>query len=214
MTLYSYLGAYPTPIPFRIRLSNGITRTDPSTFTSEELTDAGYVPVSNQPNIINTQVVEWSSQLVDWVVRDKTPEELAVDAEQNRIRLTNEINIHRDRLIARGFYFNNIKFDSRSEDQKRISGAGLLAFMAITQGAQPGNYLWHGGTEPFAWIAQDNSIVEMDAYTVVAFGKAAAEHERAHIFAARELKDMNPIPTDYADSIYWPIVSQDGSSIE
>jgi hypothetical protein len=37
-----------------------------------------------------------------------------------------------------------------------------------------------------------------------AFGQTAAEHERAHIFAARALKDMDPIPDDWAAPEYWP----------
>lgn len=40
--LYSLNGAYPTTLPYRIRLSDGSTRTDPSTFTDEEIADAGY----------------------------------------------------------------------------------------------------------------------------------------------------------------------------
>lgn len=40
---YSLNGAYPiTTLPYRIRLSDGSTRTDPSTFTDEEIADAGY----------------------------------------------------------------------------------------------------------------------------------------------------------------------------
>ena len=43
--LYSYKEEYPKLLPKRIRLSNGTTRTDRSTFTSEELIDAGYIAV-------------------------------------------------------------------------------------------------------------------------------------------------------------------------
>jgi hypothetical protein len=44
----------------------------------------------------------------------------------------------------------------------------------------------------------------MDAFTVIEFGKKAAEHERAYVFAARSLKDMPVIPDDYEDPSYWP----------
>lgn len=40
---YSLQGSYPEPLPQRIRFSNGLTRTDSSTFTAEEIADAGYV---------------------------------------------------------------------------------------------------------------------------------------------------------------------------
>ena len=55
----------------------------------------------------------------------------------------------------------------------------------------------------FAWIAADNSAVPMDAQTVVRFGYAALAHKQAHIFAARTLKDTDPIP-DPSDDQYWP----------
>ena len=114
------------------------------------------------------------------------------------------VNAERDMRIASGFSFNGTMYDSRPEDQKRIAGAAQLAFMAIVAGAQPDDLLWHGGTQPFAWIAQDNSIVTMDAQTVVQFGKAAAAWEQAHIFAARALKDMADIPQNFSDAGFWP----------
>lgn len=41
--LYSLNGAYPIEtLPHRIHLSDGSTRTDPSTFTDAEIADAGY----------------------------------------------------------------------------------------------------------------------------------------------------------------------------
>lgn len=43
--LYSYKNNYPMALPDRIRLSNGSTRTNPQTFTEEEIADAGYVLV-------------------------------------------------------------------------------------------------------------------------------------------------------------------------
>jgi len=37
-----------------------------------------------------------------------------------------------------------------------------------------------------------------------AMGQAAMAHKQAHIWAARALKDMNPIPLDYTEDQYWP----------
>jgi hypothetical protein len=42
MMLYSFQGSRPAPLPFRITLPNGFTRTDPSTFTENEITAAGF----------------------------------------------------------------------------------------------------------------------------------------------------------------------------
>jgi hypothetical protein len=201
MTLYSYKTQHPKPLPFRIKLSDGRTRTDPSTFSAEEIADAGYTPVRNQPIPEKHQVVFWSPADVDWVVRDKTQQELQAESDSRRSR----INVHRDKRISTGFLFQEKMYDSRPEDQKRIGGAAQLAFMAVVAGAQPGDYLW-SGESPFGWIAQDNSIVLMDAQTVIEFAKVAAAWESAHIFAARTLKNMEIVPEDFKEDKWWPPV--------
>jgi hypothetical protein len=56
------------------------------------------------------------------------------------------------------------------------------------------------------WIAADNSLVAMDAPTVMAFDQAAAEHKRHLIFAARTIKDTSGgIPADYTDDSHWEL---------
>lgn len=85
-------------------------------------------------------------------------------------------------------------YQSRATDRENISGAAQLGFMAVVGGAQPGDLRWSDPDQDFEWIAADNSLVPMDAQTVVAFGKAAAERKQDLIFAGRQLKDMNPIP--------------------
>ena len=47
--LYSFRQQRPAPLPFRIRLSNGFTRTEPVSFTAEEIADAGYVGPYTEP---------------------------------------------------------------------------------------------------------------------------------------------------------------------
>jgi len=47
--LYSYRQQRPEPLPFRIRLSNGFTRTEPASFSAEEIADAGYVGPYTEP---------------------------------------------------------------------------------------------------------------------------------------------------------------------
>lgn len=165
---------------------------------------------TEKPSFTDSQIcVETTPTEIDgewyqtWEVRTPTPEELAIENE----RLVNEINAYRDQKIADGFLFNNVMYDSKPEDQKRISGSALLAHMAIQAGAQANNYYWHGGTDPFVWIAKDNSTVLMDAFDTVSFGKRAADHERLYIFHARTIKDTIPIPRDYANTAYWPISS-------
>lgn len=114
------------------------------------------------------------------------------------------VNAERDRRIAAGFMFGGKLYDFDDRAKANISGAALQAYMAIGAGAQVGDLRWHGGSSDFAWIAADNSMNTMDAQTVIQFGLAASAHEQGHIFAARAVKDADPIPADYTDDSYWP----------
>lgn len=72
--MYSYKSQYPTEsLPDRIRLSNGLTRTDKTTYTQEEILDAGYVFVENPPTINMFQKLLWEDQ--KWLIKDLTAEE-------------------------------------------------------------------------------------------------------------------------------------------
>lgn len=114
-----------------------------------------------------------------------------------------DVNAERDRRLVLPFTFGGKLYDRDPRSLDRITGAATLAGFAMGAGAGPGNLFWHGGTEPFAWIANDNTITTMDAPTTFAFGQAAAAVETQLVFAARALKDMNPIPADYTDDVYW-----------
>lgn len=59
--LYSFNGSRPAPLPFRITLPNGFTRTDPSTFTEDEITAAGFTGPYVEPTYDST------TQQLDWV---------------------------------------------------------------------------------------------------------------------------------------------------
>jgi hypothetical protein len=74
--LYSLLGKYPTSLPFRIVLSDGRTRTDPSSFTQEEIADAGYVPVENPPVAEYPNKVEWNG--TQWYIREPNNSEISI----------------------------------------------------------------------------------------------------------------------------------------
>lgn len=109
----------------------------------------------------------------------------------------------RRRIVSR-FVFNGRAFDNNDTAKGRITGAVLNATLAKMAGAQPGDLRWHGGPSDFVWIAADNGMVPMDVETVIAFGIAAANHEAAHVFAARALKDTDPTPAGWSDDQYWP----------
>lgn len=109
---------------------------------------------------------------------------------ERQARLRDRVNAERNRRIRSPFAFGGHRYDYDVDSQKRITGAAALAGFALTLGAkEPGDFLWHGGETPFAWIAADNVLVQMDALTCFGLGQAAAEWESAHIFAARSFKD-------------------------
>lgn len=122
---------------------------------------------------------------------------------QGQADLKAAIDAERDRRINGGFIFEGVEYQSRPEDRENIAGAATAALGAIMAGAQQGDLRWHGGAEDFAWIAADNTMHTMDAQTVYAFGQAAMAHKQAHIFAARTLKNADPIPDDFADDKWW-----------
>ncbi len=106
-----------------------------------------------------------------------------------KARKSTDAMAERDRRIDGGFDFGGVRYQSRVGDRENISGAAQLALQAIIlDDAQPGDTRWHGGADPFVWIAEDNSEVPMDAQTVIAFSKAAAAMKTACIFNAQALK--------------------------
>lgn len=86
-SLYSFNGAWPTALPFRVKLSDGTTRTDPATFTQAELEVWGYTGPFTPPTFDNlTEVLEWSGS--EYSVRPMTTEErqVVLDAQWSDIR--------------------------------------------------------------------------------------------------------------------------------
>ena len=110
-----------------------------------------------------------------------------------------DVNAERDRRTAETFVFQGTTFDLDPASLQRITGAATLAGFAIGAGSPVGNLRWANASTDFQWIAKDNSKVSMDAQTAFAFGQAAANHVSAYVFAADEIKAMDPIPTDYTD---------------
>jgi hypothetical protein len=145
-----------------------------------------------------------NGQIVETVIPDTPPQQSSARLSYMRARTQGAIDAERDRRIDAGVTVNGTRFQTRPADRENVAGATQLATLAVMAGAQAGDLRWHGGESDFAWIAEDNSIVTMDAQTVIAFGQAVAAHKSSHIFAARSLKDSDPIPSDYTSDTYWP----------
>ena len=120
---------------------------------------------------------------------------------------TNEdVDAERDRRVAAGFEFEGVRYQFRPEDRQNIGDMSIAALEAITrEAAQPGDLTWaYGVDHDFAWIAEDNTQTPMCAHKMMSFAKAAKTHFASHVHAARALKDMVPIPAEFADDSHWP----------
>jgi len=122
---------------------------------------------------------------------------------QSRPVTANDVTAERNRRLLT-FAFNGRQYQFDPESKSNVAGAGTLALAAIINGAQPGNLRWADANRDFTWLAADNTSVSMDAQTTFAFAQAAAKWVSDHIYAARAIKDMNPIPADYAADARWP----------
>lgn len=71
---YSHNGAYPVVLPNKIVLSSGRSRTDKSSFTAEEIADAGWVAVSDPPTVTYPNKLDWDG--TNWVVREPNESEI------------------------------------------------------------------------------------------------------------------------------------------
>lgn len=168
-------------------------------WSDAELAEVGlYRPAAADPIPAGHRVTATSVQRVSGVVK-------FVFSSEPIVPTADDVDAERDRRIAGDFTFGGVVYQSRPSDLENIAGASTAALGAMMTGAQLGDLRWHGGASNFAWIAADNSMTTMDAHTLFAFGQAAMAHKQAHIFAARALKDMDPIPADFAtNEAYWP----------
>ena len=73
--LYSFDGGRPEIIPFRITLPNGYTRTDPLSFTQEEIDTAGFTGPYTEPTYDSkTEVLDWTG--TEYSIRPHNTQEL------------------------------------------------------------------------------------------------------------------------------------------
>lgn len=145
------------------------------------------------------------SPQADWENGSHRLVQIPDDTTLTHDQLRDLINGERDRRIQ-VFTFSGKQYDFDADSRQNVSGAHSLALAAVINGAQPGDYRWADPDEDFTWIAHDNTVTLMDAQTTLAFGQAAALWKADHIRTARAIKDLDPIPSDYADDSRWPTV--------
>lgn len=157
MTLYSFGGAYPAPLPFRIRLSDGRTRTDPSSFTAGEIADAGYVAAPDAPSSTPaSQVLAWIGSAWSVGVRPIA---------ERKAEMIQAAKAECAAAIAAGFTHGGHVY--QIDDQSQVHMTAVMAdFNAGPTDA-------HGGF----WRSAANVNVAMDGPTCVAFLQSAKDYK-------------------------------------
>jgi len=136
--LYSYKKQYPNELPNRIRLSDGSTRTDKSSFTEEEILDAGYILVEEPPIVSGDDVLRWDGD--NWVVE-------VIDETTKIARAWNKIRELRDGTIASvdwrvNRYFSEIRLGLETTDNIEELDKYIQELRNITNQEDPYNIVW------------------------------------------------------------------------
>lgn len=131
--LYSLNGAWPDALPFRVNLPNSVTRTDPTTFTQEELASWGYVgPIAPPTYDLFTEVLEWDGSA--FTIRPMTSEERQAVLDTK----WSEVRIQRNRYLADTDWTQL----PDSPTDKSVWATYRQALRDITQQDDPFNIVW------------------------------------------------------------------------
>jgi len=137
MAIYSKNGAYPGPMPYRIRLSDGSTRTDPATFTPEEIADVGYTAVASKPFAGEYERVEWNG--TDWVIESFSEAEMTnLISEQLASIASDRYQQESSPLVWTDTAGNTFFLDNSAASQQRL----VSAQSAVTGGMRQEGAVW------------------------------------------------------------------------
>lgn len=110
---------------------------------------------------------------------EKPESVVAKELESAKQMTIKQINTERDKRIANGIEINGATFDTDTNAQQNVTGAALLASIAMSQNM------------PYTvdWVTHSNTVVTLDAQQVIGLGMAIAQHKSANIIEARNAKD-------------------------
>lgn len=161
--LYSLNGQYPKPLPNRIRLSNGQTRT--ATFTQEEIADAGYIAVSSPPTPTRHQVLGWSG--TEWTLTDPRTLETA---KQIRLQDLKELRQSAEKNLT----WNGTSIYLDDKTQSRLD-AGLKGIELAPEGTT------------ISWEVETGIFVDFNLATIQSLAYAAWDHVRLCFINAKNI---------------------------
>ncbi|WP_242221717.1 hypothetical protein [Shinella zoogloeoides] len=191
-TRYSHNGAYPAPLPHTIWLSDGRPRTSQTPFTTEEIADAGYVEAPPEPaHDAVTQRLGWDGE--NWTVEDLPP-----PPEPS----TSSVDEEHDRRALVGKTFTVTGYGDVALEGSLLTQTVLLALKDTAR-----DLVDAGVTDPVLMLTdRDNVDHYMTPPQVVELVNAGKQYMQELHVAKRALKEMEPVPADFADDGYWPAV--------
>lgn len=175
-------------------------------YASQELYNIGSSPVWNTPLSIPITNIEqpillsiesWLTQSQDSPLYGGTiVSDNSLTLEVIKDRKWSEIKTNRLSKEYSGFIYNGSKFDSDEASTRRIVGATTLASLAKTSG------------QPFSidWTLADNTVITLDADSMVAVGEALGQYVSSIHAISRNLRDQieNATTEEEVALIHWP----------
>lgn len=187
MTLYTRSGSYPAGLPQDITLTNGFIRTDPASFTPEEIADAGYIEAPAQPAYDGeTERLEWDGE--GWeVVPLPRPKEIAIVAERaRRLALGFDYDFGDERGVH---HIGTTEADMR----KWLDEVTPISQALINAGMSTGEIGIFTDTGPVTVTAAEWQVILL----------AAGQWRQPIYQASFALLTADPIPYDYTANAHW-----------
>lgn len=140
--MYSWNGGLPTPLPFRIRMPSGFTRTDPKTFTEEELAETGFVLVTQEKPLPGRyERVIWEDMQYKVVALSEQEKQDILNAQWKVIRKTRDQEILNNTWrIER--YFSELRLGMEPKDDIKKLDNYIQALRDVTTQEDPFNIIW------------------------------------------------------------------------
>lgn len=99
---YNRNNGYLGELPERVILPSGLTRTDPSSYTDEELEEWGYVVLQNPPSVNIDEYTNLNTETYEWEVLKKPLEPQWEEVRKKRSQLLTETDWYVIRFLERG----------------------------------------------------------------------------------------------------------------
>lgn len=136
MALYTFNGTLPAPLPARIRLSNGFTRTNSSTYSKKEIAEWGYIGPINEPDYDpSIEAVYWSEADAAYLVRQLVAEEIKANRLQGLRSQANYL-VFWDALLSSTVY-NSIREQSFVNLPMNTLATEFIALLGDAKAGRP-----------------------------------------------------------------------------